>query len=348
MKKIFITLIMLIMLLTGCSQSAGTSPLKTAAFEEIRATGSESAAGAAGTVLQNQEETGTSGAETQPSSAKSASRQIWDEYAAAYGRLNLNDNNDMIMPHNAPEAPDLLPLYLEGLKHENTYVRWACASKLFEFKFRSERPDIIEALKPLLEDKSEIVRKAAAFSAEVLEGSYDGPEFIRSSDGKFVVFFGFHDVQYNDGWIWMDNGDGGFYGVDAGGSLAGISISPDNSKLCYKTYGRYWSNVSVYDIKTGKTSYCGLFNYIADHKDKFNWKIGENQRPDPYVSYLEWSPDSKKLLLFLNFTDDGHSTHNVSAVYDVAGESFERIKVLPAKTEEDYNPEPVKPGGFRW
>lgn len=348
MKRTLIPLIALIMLLAACSQNTGTMLRDTMASGEGSAAGSGAAAGQSGTVLQNSQETEASEADPLLPSAGSASQKIWDGYAAAYGRLNPNDNNDMMMPNNAPEAPDLLPLYLEGLEHENTYVRWTCASRLFEFKFRPERSDIIKALEPVMEDKSEIVRKAAAFSMEVLDGSYDGPEFIRSSDGKLVVFHAFHDARYNDGMIWMDKGDGGFYGVDAGSSLAGISISPDDTKLCCKTFGRYWSNVSVYDLKTGKTSYCDLFGYVADHKGKFNWKIGENQRPDPYTSYLEWSPDSRKLLLFLSFTDDGHLTHSVSAVYDLAGESFERVKALPDESGEDYNPEPEKPEGFRW
>jgi hypothetical protein len=328
MKKAFV-FVFLCLMLTACSQGAETALEKTAASESAVAV---QPAPVASTISQ--------------SADKAASQQMWDEYAAQYGNMN---GNELIVPNNAPEAPDLLPLYLEGLKHENAYVRWACSSRLFEFKFREERSEICDALKPLLEDKSEIVRKAAAFSIEVLDGSYDGPEFVKSSDEKFVVFHGFNDARYNDGKAWLDNGDaGGFYQIDAGGCLGGITISPDNLKLCFKTYGRIWSNVSIYDLKSLQTKYCDLFNYIIKHKDKFGYKIGDNQRPDPYVSPVEWSPDSKKLLLFYSFTDDGQKTHKGTAVYDIAGESFERVKPMPDGPEEEYNPQPVKPEGFKW
>lgn len=235
-------------MLTACSQTTRTSLEKTAESEPSVTTELS--------VSDTVQPTASTAAQPELSSA---SQQIWDEYAATYGKLY---NNELIMPETAPEAPDLLPLYLEGLKHENPYVRWASASRLFEFKFREERLKICDALKPLLEDKSEIVSKAAAFSIEVLDGSYDGPEFIRSSDGKFVVFHAFHDTRYNDGKIWMDYGDaGGFYHIDAGGSISGIIISPDNTKLAIKTCGRIWSGASVYDIKTGSMRGCNLFQY---------------------------------------------------------------------------------------
>lgn len=328
MKKVFV-FVFLCLILTACSQVEETVLEKTV-------TGRPAA-----TVQPT-----TEPAAVPQSVDKAASQQIWDEYAAQYGNMN---GNELIVPNNAPEAPDLLPLYLEGLKHENAYVRWACASRLFEFKFREERSKICDALKPLLEDESEIVSKAAAFSIEVLDCSYDGPEFTKSSDGKFVVFHGFNDARYNDGKAWLDSGEaGGFYQIDAAGSLGGITISPDNTKLCFKTYGRIWSNVSVYDLKTLETKYCDLYNYIINHKGKYGYKIGDNQRPDPYVSLVEWSPDSKKLLLFYSFTDDGYKTHKGTAVYDIAGGSFERVEPMPDGPEEEYNPQPVKPEGFKW
>jgi hypothetical protein len=322
--------------LTACSQSTGAVPREPAAI----------GSGASASTASPERPEAAAAASPETSAGKSASQAIWDAYAASYGKMY---NNEFLLPESPPEEPDLLPLYLEGLKHENAYVRWACASRLFEFKYREKRPEILDALEPLLEDESETVRKAAAFSTEVLDGSYDGPEFIKASDGKFVVFHAFHETRYNDGRIWLDNGDaGGFYRIDTDGSLGAISISPDNSKLCYSDYGRIWSGVSVYDISSGKSNYCNLYGYIVNNKSRYGYKTGANQRPDPYVSFIEWSPDSKKLLLFCSFTDDEYKTHKVSAVYDTTGGGFERVEPLPDGPAEEYNPGPEKPEGFKW
>jgi HEAT repeat protein len=72
-----------------------------------------------------------------------------------------------ILPDQRQVGPSAIPLLAQGLEHENEYVRAECATALGEIGSPARKA--LAALKGLLEDESEIVRKAAAEAIEKIE-----------------------------------------------------------------------------------------------------------------------------------------------------------------------------------
>lgn len=272
---------------------------------------------------------------------------FWDEYAKSYGGSNAYFGE---MPMNV----DLLPLYIAGMQHKDPYVRWSCAYKAFEYHWDARKPDIIKALQPLLNDPVEQVREAAEFSTEVLMEVFSGPEFVRSPNGKDVAFSPFLNTRFNDGKLWVYSGKNRqismvlqLTSVGGDSGAAGyIQWSPDGSKLVVGDGGRLWSNTVVLNLATLTTNEQDLFSYLMENREKFGYKKGDYQRPDPSVRFLEWSPDSKKVLLSYYFSEDMEKWQSGYAVYNCGKDKYERI--MPNKCSGDGYPQLEKPADFKW
>lgn len=270
----------------------------------------------------------------------------WDDYAEKYGYYPGYKY--------PPEDVDLLPLYIAGMQHENPYVRWVCSYKAFDYYTDSRRQEIIAALQPLLTDPDEMVRDSAKFSTEVLAETFSGPEFVHSPNGKYVAFNHYLDTRFNDGKLWIYSFESQQLSmvlqlVSIGGDsgAAGyIHWSPDGQKLTVGNGGRTWSDTVIYNISSFSANKQSLYSYLAEHCEEFGFKIGEYQRDDPGVHFLEWSPDSKKVLLSYYFTQDMDVWQTGVAVYNCETDIYERI--IPGKCSYDNYPRVEKPADFHW
>lgn len=76
------------------------------------------------------------------------------------------------------------------------------------------------------------------------------------------------------------------------------------------------------------------------------YKVGSNQRSDPWIIFIEWSPDSSKVLLSYWFSDDDRIGQKGISIYNIRKQSFEKVTPL-GPSVRDY--EVVeKPKGFSW
>lgn len=122
--------------------------------------------------------------------------------------------------------------------------------------------------------------------------------------------------------------------------------SPDKKRIAAATTARTWIDTYIIDAETGKVSEPGVFQYIVEHAARYGFEIGENARPDPYVQLVEWSPDSKKVLLSYSFTDDLYTRQTGVAVFDLDKQAIDwMVKLLPFLGD---HPSIDKPEGFRW
>ncbi len=123
-------------------------------------------------------------------------------------------------------------------------------------------------------------------------------------------------------------------------------LSPDGSKLVVGDGGRLWSNTVVLNLATLTTNKQDLSSYLMENCEKLGYKKGDYQRPDPSVRFLEWSPDSKKVLLSYYFSEDMEKWQSGYAVYNCGKDKYERV--IPNKCSGDGYPQLEKPADFKW
>ncbi|MCX7923098.1 MAG: sister chromatid cohesion protein PDS5 [Clostridia bacterium] len=277
---------------------------------------------------------------TEDADKSSASVRIWDEYTKRYGNEVQNGG--------LPIEPDLYHLYVEGMKNKSANVRWYCVNKAVEYSNHEKKQEIIDAVSQLLNDPDENVKKAAEFTCSVLKFTFEGEDFIKSPNGKNVAFYNYREARFNDGKLWVYNGEYKEVWLlkTLEGSLGSINWSPSGEKIAVSYGGRLWSDVAIIDNPSGETYGNGLFQHILKFKDKYGYKIGKNNRVDPWITFLEWSPDSNKILLFYSFFDDDTVSQKGAAVYNLQKRDFDKLIPL-GPSEADY-PKAVKPKDFKW
>jgi hypothetical protein len=127
----------------------------------------------------------------------------------------------------------------------------------------------------------------------------------------------------------------------------GFMWSPDSSKLCVTRAAREWIESSIVDIASKKViELSSLVNAFKEEGVKLAYTLNEN-RPDPYVTPIEWSPDSSRILLFYQWTDSDQNRQNGTFVFEPASGKISEIKQNKA-SQEGGNMPAVKPGGFKW
>jgi len=122
--------------------------------------------------------------------------------------------------------------------------------------------------------------------------------------------------------------------------------SPDSKWVAVTTVARDFIDTVILDTIENKEYETGLFKYIAEHADKYDFKIGVNQSPDTYIDFVEWCPDSKKILLSYSFTDDLSIRQTGIAVFNLEKMSVDWMIKL-ASSKEEYS-EIGKPENFNW
>jgi|GEM_PF-3468334 len=241
------------------------------------------------------------------------------------------------------KEPDPVLFLCAGMKQNNLVIRWYCANKIIEYYNEPDFKNAKELLKNLLEEPS--IRDSATLSLAIINGTYDNEYLIKSHIGDKYIFTKYLGSRYNDGKLWMiDNGN--IHCIADSISIGDFGWSHDDKWLYFNSYGRISSSVAVVNVKSGKVCDIPMIQYICGNSTKLGYKVGKNQRPDPWINFIEWSPDSNKILLSYWFRDDEYSGQKGIAVYNIAKQSFSKVTPL-GPTEGDY--EVVKkPGGFKW
>ncbi|WP_026073711.1 hypothetical protein [Acetivibrio cellulolyticus] len=232
----------------------------------------------------------------------------------------------------------------EGMKHENPVIRWYCANKVIEYYNKPGIKNALEPLNRLLKDENSI-QDSAALSISIIKRTYNNKYLVKSHKGNRYLFTKFHGSGYGDGKLWIiDNGE--INCIVESYSIGDIGWSPDDKWLFANPYGRIQSEMLVVNVKSREVYNIPLFQYICDNSGKLGYKVGSNQRPDPWIKFIEWNPDSSRILLSYWFRDDNFTGQKGIAVYNIEKQSIEKTTPL-GSTEGDY--EVVdKPADFSW
>lgn len=164
-------------------------------------------------------------------------------------------------------------------------------------------------------------------SSEVNEGEGIYKVVLSTGNGKGIIKT-FEIVGANHSFLW----------------------SPNNQRVCVSYNGRIWGDFSVIDATAEKLiehpSVDDIINSFKKQKIKFGYNLNPN-RPDPYLSPIEWSPDSKELLVFYQWHDVNYATQNGVFIYNIETNRVSNLIQYPAN-HDGANLEAKKPGDFKW
>jgi hypothetical protein len=94
-----------------------------------------------------------------------------------------------------------------------------------------------------------------------------------------------------------------------------------------------------------KASIGSIIKQLKEDGVKISYELNEN-RPDPYLTPVEWSPDSKKILIFYTWFDKETKIQNGVFVYDTEMKRASRmVQYPPAESEHT---EVKIPDDFKW
>lgn len=131
----------------------------------------------------------------------------------------------------------------------------------------------------------------------------------------------------------------------------GFNWSEDSKRVAVSRAARIWIDTCVIEID--KNDYISMMdNNIAGYGKfiasgvKFDYKLNEN-RPDPYIQFIDWSPDGRRLLMHYQWTDSEYNRQNGTFIYDLSEDKVSEI-IQNEPVKEGGNIPPRKPDGFSW
>lgn len=267
---------------------------------------------------------------------------FWETISEKYGR-SIDD-----FSYYDGSLQLTVPILIEGMKHKDAAIRWYSANKAIEYDGNQEVAQLKEMLFSLENDTDLFVKEAAKLALAVFNGQYNHPAFIRYKDSSKYVFYRFREAKYNDGAVWMiDSGKVSQLFKDSGSSIMGLDWSPDGEWVGVTRGGRTWIDVNLVQVQTKENREINLIRYAFGNAEKYGYKVKINQRPDPYIGLIEWSPDSRKVLLSCQFTDDDYQEQACIAVYNLDAAAIERFLKLPPEQEQRKR-RIQKPKGLEW
>lgn len=125
--------------------------------------------------------------------------------------------------------------------------------------------------------------------------------------------------------------------------------SPDSKYVAAVYSGRTWTHFSTLEVQShSANSFLGISEIIDSFKnsgEKFDYEIDQD-RPDPYVSTIEWSPDSTRILVSYQVRDTAYKTQSGVFVYSFANGTFSNL--LQNSPSEADHVDIKKPENFIW
>lgn len=96
--------------------------------------------------------------------------------------------------------------------------------------------------------------------------------------------------------------------------------SPDSTKVCAVYSGRIWSHFSIIDVENKKLlefpPAAEIIKKLRAGGAKISYELNEN-RPDPYIVPIKWSPDGKILTVSYKWYDKGYNAQNGVFSYNI-------------------------------
>lgn len=125
--------------------------------------------------------------------------------------------------------------------------------------------------------------------------------------------------------------------------------SPDNKYIIAAYSGRIWSGFSVLDVQCHSAidipGLSEILDGFRDSGEEIDFELNED-RPDPYVSPIEWSPDSTRILVSYQVKDTQHKTQSGVFIYDFINGTYSDLRQSPPS--EDDHIDIKKPEDFSW
>jgi hypothetical protein len=126
--------------------------------------------------------------------------------------------------------------------------------------------------------------------------------------------------------------------------------SPDSKRVAATYSGRIWTSFSILDTEAlAEIPVSDIASYMEQFKEQgvtFDYTLNEN-RPDPQINPLDWSPDSSKLLIFYQWHDTQYTTQSGTFLYEVNSGQVSKLVQNPPSPEVDHVPAEI-PKDFEW
>ena len=172
-----------------------------------------------------------------------------------------------------------------------------------------------------------------------------------SQDGQYEVTSEVNETQgvYK---VILSSGDGNkvLNSFNIVGKNYSYLWSPDNKKICVSYAGRIWGDFSIIDASSQTLiehpTIIDIMNRFNAKNNKFDYELNNN-RSDPCLTPVEWSPDSNKILIFYQWHDINYKTQNGVFTYDL--EKNDVLNLIQNKPDEEGGQVNVrKPDKFKW
>jgi len=291
MRVCFIsTLIVIVFLFTACSTPAPSS------YDSVRVEAStESSASTPAGQLNAQAAEAVKATEADDGAA---GQSIWDEL----GLIQENPCNVACYSFDAIAPDQDMPaILMDGLSHKNPVVQWFCAYKSIDWLDEMDPAELKTRLTSLRNSKEGYVRDAAGLALAVLNKDWNYPHILKSPKKDRYAFTCFNDSQANDGAVFIVE-DNQLKKVNLDINTYVSGWSPDGNWLVCNSIYRYGNVLQLLNVETGNAA--ELTGNIIEGFSDMMPRLALNP-PDVFsdLSLLEWSPDSKKVLLSYRYID---------------------------------------------
>lgn len=162
----------------------------------------------------------------------------------------------------------------------------------------------------------------------------DNENGLATAYTKIEVYHGIHNgLDEIIDKITIKNGDCSYDINNLIGYYSGMKWSKDGTKLVVSYYGRTWSNFSIFNVSSTVPAYSELSfdtikNYFEGIGTVFEFKEQED-RPDPQITFQEWSDDSKSIKIKYSIIDTQFLTQSGTFWYDLDTRKMRDLEQKP-------------------
>ncbi len=249
-------------------------------------------------------------------------------------------------------SQDMPSLILEGLSHTNPVVQWFSANKSIDCLDQMEPVELRTRLTSLLNAKEGFVRDAAGLALAALNKDWSYPHILKSPKKNRYAFTRFNDSQANDGTVFIvEENELRKVNLDYNTYVSGWS--PDGTWLVCNSIYRYGNSLQLLNVETGNIMH--IAGSLTEGFSDIMPMLGLNPpRGFSDMNLLEWSEDSKKVLLSYRYSDIQMDDAWILMVYDFQNNIVDWVSTLSDEEQTSRflvnNATAVSytPDGFDW